>query len=487
MNSEPIPSYDVHGRSGLSERFSGSSQVHITIEGDPMSRKTQSNLSRRAFLKAGGAVAATTALPAVAQVDDLDAPDGPSVKIARHRVLGRTGFKVSDISIGGAANDANVVRFAYDAGINYFDTAETYGNGDSERYIGEAMQFMDRSKIFITTKLVMKDEDTEQTILERFGKCQERLKTDHVDALYMHSVENVALLDKPEFHAAVKKLKADGRLKHAGVSCHGPRGQEGKDSMEKVLVAAAEDGRFDLMLLSYNFLNDAEAKTVLAACTKHNVGTTAMKTAPASLEIDPFDPDNPSEEYAGYIKRMVEGGRTREEAVERIQRYVKRQQDSLAEARPFIDKHGLTSNAELRKLSIQWVLADPDMHTVCVGIRDFDDVNTFVPLSGTSLDRAGVELLRDYRLAYSRQYCRHGCVECVGACPYQLPVSTIMRYSYYFHAQGREKHAMQRYAALGDSNASLCLVCDAPCSGACPHGVSVQAHLLKAHSLLRMA
>ena len=108
----------------------------------------------------------------------------------------------------------------------------------------------------------MKDEDTEQTILDRYAKCLERLKTDYADALYMHAVGKVDTVKNEGFHSAVKKLKADGKLRHGGISCHGPRGEEGEESMEKVLLAAVEDGRFDLMLLSYNFMNKDEAEKV---------------------------------------------------------------------------------------------------------------------------------------------------------------------------------------------------------------------------------
>ena len=147
---------------------------------------------------------------------------------------------------GAGASDSNLVRYAYDLGINYFDTAESYGNGEHERVIGGAMEHMDRKKIFITTKLEIKEEDTEQTLMERYAKCLERLKTPYADALFMHAVSAVDTVKNEAFHAAVAKLKASERLKHGGISCHGPRGEEG-DSMEKVLLAAVEDGRFDLM------------------------------------------------------------------------------------------------------------------------------------------------------------------------------------------------------------------------------------------------
>jgi hypothetical protein len=68
-----------------------------------------------------------------------------------------------------------------------------------------------------------------------------------------------------------------------------------------------------------------------------------------------------------------------------------------------------------------------------------------------------------------------------------MPVSTIMRYSYYFTEHGLEKDAMTRYARLAGRDGSKCTGCNAPCLGACPHGVNVQASLLGAHELLTLA
>ena len=151
------------------------------------------SISRRAFLRVGGVLAAGSALPVLGVEPETGAPS--PAKISRFRTLGRTGFQVSDLAIGGLFNDASVVRYALDRGVNYVDTAESYGNGDSERKIGEALQQVDRKKVFVTTKLKLEDKDTEQSILDRFGKCRERLKTDSVDALFMHDVSDVKVLN----------------------------------------------------------------------------------------------------------------------------------------------------------------------------------------------------------------------------------------------------------------------------------------------------
>jgi predicted aldo/keto reductase-like oxidoreductase len=440
------------------------------------------SVSRRQFLITGGAAAAASSLPTLTGADEK--PEKP--KITRHRILGRTGFRVSDIAIGSGASESNLVRYAYDHGINYFDTAESYGNGTHERTIGGAMQHMDRSKIFVTTKLELKEGDTERSILDRYGKCLERLETGYVDALFMHAVYHVDTLKNEGFHAAAKKLKADSKLRFVGLSCHGPR-QDDQDSMEQVLGAAVEDGRFDLVLMSYNFMNSEAAERILALCGKHDVGTTAMKTAPGAREIKSFDPENPTGDYLAYIERKEKEGQSREETIEEIQGWLAEQRKTFDDTKPFREKYGLASRSEMRDTAIKWVLQNDDMHAVCVRMQSFEEVDRFVALSGSKLTVAENRFLDEYRLAHNGLYCRHGCAECLGRCSEGLAVSTIMRYSYYFTGQGREKEAMGSYARLGQANGARCMGCNAPCDGACPYGIDIRANMLSAHELLTLA
>ncbi len=442
------------------------------------------NLSRRSFLKTGGAAIAGSAL--IYPPGFRRKKEEPNL-VQRHRLLGRTGFEVSDISMGAApVSDGNVIRLSYDRGVNYFDTAEGYGNGASERAIGEAMPHMDRAKIFITTKLLLEPEEGEDSIRERFAVCLERMKTDYADALFVHDAQDISLVAHAGYHAAVKSLKAEGRLKYAGISSHGPRGR-GNSSMDAVLLAAAEDGRFDLMLFSCNFLNTEESDRVVEACKEHSIGTTAMKTVPGYLDVQPWDEENPFQPYLDYIERVGEQGVAREVAIERIKFWIASQQGIQKRMTPFAEKHGIDSQERLHDASIQWVLNNPDMHTICVSMPDFDSVQRFIGLSGTELSLGDASFLEEMRYAIGDRYCRHGCRECLAACPGEVPVSTIMRYSYYFAWQRREKYAMGKYAGLGDRNVTRCAACDAPCLAACPHGVQVPANLLQAHALLSLA
>jgi predicted aldo/keto reductase-like oxidoreductase len=462
------------------------------MEGDmKASRHTKegrAKLTRRRFMGIGGIAVAGASLPATAwgasSLGKGADPEKPGIR--QTRILGRTGFAASDIGMGAASvKESNLVRYAYDRGVNYFDTAATYGNGASETNIGKAMPFMDRKKIFIATKIDIRNDDTEKNLLDKFAESQERLNTPYIDALLLAGVTNVDELYNEAYHAAVKRLKEDGRLKHAGVSCHGPRGRG--DSMEKVLVRAADDGRFDLMLLVYNFLNKEEGERVLAVCKKKNIGTTAMKTAPGKIkEIPTFDPENPSQEYEERIKMMTSFGLPREEAVQMVKGMVEEEKVAREQTKPFLAKYGLKTEDQLWEASIKWVRQNPDMHSACVSMTDFDKVDKAVALSGKNLTSEQQTFLRDYEKTLSWSYCRHGCSQCSGTCEYALPVSTIMRYAYYYE-QGYEKLAMEKYASLKDNNAMRCAGCTESCKDACPYGVMIRSNLLNAHTLLTLA
>ena len=452
--------------------------------------KESDHLSRRRFMQVSSAmIAGGVATAASGKPEGLeDAGDKPEKVIQRYRTLGRTGFKASDIGYGtGPVSDPNLIRYAVDKGINYFDTAEGYARGLSERMIGEALAHIDRKKVFITTKVGVSENDDKASILRRFGKCQERLKTDYVDAFFMHGVPRIGDLDNKAFHAACAELKSQGRLKHIGISCHEPA--KG-DRMEDICIAASQDGRFDLLLFVYNFMNKEAGERILAACKKNNVGATLMKTAPGVFDMPgTLDPDHVPEQAIQNItrrwKRRQKEDLSRAEAIERLLGMNRSEKENYRKTQDFMAKHGIKAQWRLRKASIQWVLRNPNMQSVCVSMANFDGIDSHAVLSGAPLAYADEALLGDYARAFSNEYCRHGCNECWSNCPYDVPVGTVMRYAYYF-SQGWEKDAMSQYRALGKQKAGQCLACHAPCEEACPYGVNVRAGLIRADSKLSL-
>jgi len=140
-------------------------------------------------------------------------------RIKEYRLLGRTGFKVSDIAAG-AIQDEGVLRAALEAGVNYIDTAEEYPG--HHRVVAKAIKGRNRKSIFITTKLaVKKPNESRASFLQRARRCLEELETEYIDCLMMHMPERVETLQTPGFHQAMEELKATGRVRFVGVSNHG--------------------------------------------------------------------------------------------------------------------------------------------------------------------------------------------------------------------------------------------------------------------------
>jgi predicted aldo/keto reductase-like oxidoreductase len=370
--------------------------------------------------------------------------------------------------------------------MNYIDTAENYENGGADRAIRGALQHIDREAVFIATNADVRLEEEKESVLARARRTLERLNTEYIDAYMMGMVSTVEWLNAPGYHAAMDQLKAEGRVRFTGVSCHGAEATD-QAGMADVLRAAAEDGRFDVLLFVYNFLNDSEGDRIMAAAKANNVGTTAMKTAPGKLRAEPFDPDNLSEVFQQYLAAMMRRGTSRESALRSLQTYSDEQNQFAARTQVFAERYGIENEKALQLASIQWVLQNPDLHTACISAGTFDFIDEVVALSGTRLTAPAEGLLQEARSTLGNQHCRHGCVECLDSCPLQVPVSNIMRYAYYFEAQGRERHAMAKYAALGGTGAEPCKTCAGFCAGACPYGVGIQPNMFHVHNLLTLA
>ena len=454
-----------------------------------MNKKAAKNISRRGFLGASLAAAAAaglrakegTAGPASTTAAQAATPAKPPLKIREYRRLGRTGFKVSDISVrGGPLSNDNVLLAALDAGINYVDTAEHYERGGSERTIGRVLETQPRDSFFITTKLNISfnKQVTKAGLRDRYMKCLERMGTDHADCLMIHMCTLEQVKYEP-YHELIAELKAEGKVRFSGLSNHGADlslfGQLA-DPMDKVVLAAVEDGRFDIMLFVYNFLQREAGGRILEACAAKDVGVTLMKSDPGLVVA------NEREVLAMSEDRYKKAGSELPEAL------VKAKERAAARAvltEAFLKKHGIEGAEKARDAAIKFCLSHPGVHTVCPSINSFEALETFVRLSGQKLEIGDEAVLGDASDAFGGGYCRHACGLCEPACPRGVPINTIMRYEYYFAARGREKEAMGLYAGLDEARAaSGCAACAGPCEAACPYGVTIQSRLLAAHERL---
>ncbi len=203
------------------------------------------------------------------------------LSIKAYRKLGRTGFNISDIGCGPAViTHDKVLKTILDAGVNYIDSAIAYGE-KNEILIGNVIKDYNRKSLFISSKYRVGEDTTKEDVITQIRGVLERMKTDYLDCLQMHMVSSSKDLKNEAFHEATKQLKGEGRLRYIGVSCHGSNWFENpEDSMEDVLGNAVEDGRFDVLLLVYNFVQQEMGERILEKCRKNNLGTTLMKTDP---------------------------------------------------------------------------------------------------------------------------------------------------------------------------------------------------------------
>ncbi len=195
------------------------------------------------------------------------------------RPFGKTGLKTSLLGFGGfhlceiPFSEAEYLLNNYlDAGGNYIETAPSYGNGESEIKIGKAVSHR-RSEYILVTKAHARDEagcwsSIEQSLMN--------LKTDYLDVLLMHAVGTMEDLDlilgENGAIKAAEKAKAQGKVKHIGLSMHG---------QADVLIEALKRYDFEAVMTTVNYFDDCNfpeiQKVLLPLANEKEVGVILMK------------------------------------------------------------------------------------------------------------------------------------------------------------------------------------------------------------------
>ncbi|MCE2494427.1 MAG: aldo/keto reductase [Alphaproteobacteria bacterium] len=215
-----------------------------------------------------------------------------------YRTLGRTGQKVSLLSYGSGgpsqfgartgvdrAGRRRLIRRMLDLGVNLFDTAEGYGN--SEEWLGDALQGADRDSYLIATKwgppgtFRVGDEDNFTGLAESFERSLRRLKTDYIDVMQFHGVNMTtygAAVDR--YYPILKGLQEQGKLRFIGATFQ----LKAEPRHETAVHALRSDpDLWDTIMLKYGFLNQWAAKEVFPLAIEHGVGVLNMAAVRISL------------------------------------------------------------------------------------------------------------------------------------------------------------------------------------------------------------
>jgi predicted aldo/keto reductase-like oxidoreductase len=388
-------------------------------------------LSRRNFLASLTSGVLSFGLAKEVKADSKNKQTSPElspVSIQKYNPLGKTGLKVSDISCGAISFfEPNVLRYAYDLGVNYFDTAEGYLRTKSESFIGEALKDV-RDKIFITTKHPYSPdiEIKKENVIKRVEASLKRLQTDYVDIAMLHNVGELSLLKNEELQAAYSQLKKEGKIRFTGFSTHNP----------KVTLKQALDQDFaQVILFIYNHMEGKDIEPLIQQVRQKGIGTVAMK--------------------------VFAGGR----------------QENL--------KSFVSQEVSYPQAALSWVLSNPHIDCCIPTMSSYSHVEEYVAASKKPLNRAGLKMIAEYQRQASQHYCRVSCQECLSSCPHGVAINDVIRYGMYFENYRMEKEAMSYYAELERDKKPLdCSHCTGYCEKACPYGLKVKDRLLHAHEIL---
>ena len=412
-----------------------------------MAERTGDGIDRRAFLRRGALLGLGLGFApnAVLAASDAESPGSPQIRA--HRPLGRTGLEVSDIAFGSSRlgeHDDDLVRHAFDAGVNYFDTAETYNGGASETAIGKALQGV-RDRCFLASKVEASASGRRSDFMQSLEGSLRRLRTDHVDVYFNHAVNDVARMKNPEWHAFVEEAKQQGKIRFAGMSGHAGR-------LIECLDYALDHDLVDVVLVAYNFGQDPAFYQRLLR---------GLDTISVQPELPRVIRKAKDKGVGVLTMKTLMGAR-------------------LNDMRPYE-----TGGKTFAQAAFRWVLSNPAVSGVVISMTSRERIDEYLGASGASAVRAGdLVLLARYLGIQGDAYCRHGCAACEAACPSGVPIAEVLRTRMYARDYEDLALARREYARLG-AGARACLTCSArACAGACPHGLAPDVLVPEVHPML---
>jgi predicted aldo/keto reductase-like oxidoreductase len=392
--------------------------------------------SRRDFLRLGAAgIAGAVSMPILGCKPDTGEKQQATRKVV-YRTLGRTGLKLPVVSMG-SSYAINLVRTALDEGIVYIHTSSSYSERNHERLLGEVFRDRPRDSFAIGTSPDLPYRyDTGRSrsvdigpgaeperILESIDGSLQRLALDFVDIYYLASVgSREAVLHEP-YKEAFGKLKKDGRARSVGIITH--------ENEPEVIRAAAEDGFWDVVLTAYNFRQShhQEVRAAIDYAAQRGLGVVAMKTQ-AGVYWDP----------ARLLKINM-------------------------------------------KAALKWVLQNENVHTTIPAFSSFEemyeDLSVMEDLNPTPEEREDLKL--GERLGLPGLYCQQ-CGSCLGQCPADLDLPTLMRS--YMYAVGHRNPKKARATLRSWSSAEIVCSRCRECSVNCALGFDVRSRALRIAEIL---
>jgi len=437
-------------------------------------------IDRRTFLKTTGIGSASLALSAGFSGKTLSAEvtnDNSSKKMPT-RILGKTGIPVSILGMGGSIDTSSyltLLRIGLNMGINYWDSASSYGNGKNEEVIGQFFGKYpeDRKKVFQVTKASRTTEP--KAMSEQLNLSLERMRTDYIDLYFIHMLQEPALLTS-EIKTWAEQKKKEGKIKFFGFSCHA--------NMARMLMHASTLGWIDAVMSSYNYqlMNNDDTKKAVEACAKANIGLIAMKTQ--GQRIGP--PANMPGGREGRSPGLEGEPKAQDEESQRPPAGMEAQgssqgSDDLSAMKHFMEK-GYT--LEQAKLKVVW---EDKRIAVCLSemtnltiLKD----NVAAAVDGVKLSDKDREILEKHAQNNRSLYCQ-GCMHCESVMGDEGRIPDVLRYMMYYNSYGKTDDAKRLFKELPDPVRKGIASRDyLPAERVCPNSIEIGRAMRKAAVML---
>ena len=298
----------------------------------------------------------------------------------RYRKLGSSDLEVSEISLGSWLTYSGGVAFdqtractdaAFDAGINFFDTANVYGRGAAEEAWGEILSGRPRDSYVLATKVwgQMSDDKADRGLsAAQIGKQIDaslaRLKTDHVDLYQCHRFDPDVPIE--ETVEALQQVVAAGKARYLGFS----------EWTTEQIEAAIEIAGSDLFVSSqpqYSMLWRAPEAELLPLCAANGISQIVWSPLAQGILTGKYAPGEPPppdsraahEEMGSFISGYMND----------------RLLEAVARLRPIADGAGMT----MTEMALAWVLRRDELASAIVGASRPEQVHANAAAAGIEL------------------------------------------------------------------------------------------------------
>lgn len=291
----------------------------------------------------------------------------------KKRQLGNSGIFISEISFGCMSLDVStpiseqILQQAFEAGINFFDTADLYDKGENEKLVGRALHSV-RDQVIIATKVGNQWRNdgsgwdwnpTKKYILTAVEDSLSRLNTDYIDLYQLHGGTIKDQID--ETIEAFEQLKKEGKIREYGISSIRPN----------VIREWSKRSNLASVMMQYSLLDRRPEEHILDKLYNKSISVITRGTLAKGLLLN-----KPAGDYLGCAKEEVE-----------------------------LMKSALSKTNNPVAASIQFVLNHPTISSAVLGVRTFEQLHEIIKSCSVSISAEQIDQLK--KILIPKVYLNH--------------------------------------------------------------------------------